>query len=181
MLENEFARFSGHPVQFDAAVDISVGGVFLNPLQNRERGVQRTVDRVIARALTVEAAIRHLLGDDEVHDGMQIGLIGLEVAGVVQEHAVDAHIALRDLPGRVDAAVFAFVFAQDDSDGLCNLRRGGGDVQVFQVEQGVVRGNPLDLIEAAPPVSVWLAGFQVAFPPSFGRDALLGFGLLFTQ
>ena len=42
----------------------------------------------------VEAAVAHLLGDHKINDGMERRLVDPEVAGVVEEHAVDADITV---------------------------------------------------------------------------------------
>lgn len=55
--------------------------------------------------LTIEPAIRHALGENEVDHARKHVLRLAKVAGVVEEHAVDTHIAHRLRFTRPNAAV----------------------------------------------------------------------------
>ena len=135
--------------------------------------MQRTVDGSLAIGMTIESAIRHLLADDKIYNRMQGSLVSFEVAGVVQDHAVDTHVALPDLCGRIDATIFAFLIVQNDGNRFGHLGMIGGDVEMLQIQQRVVRRNPLDLVETASPVTVRFASFQKSLAPAFGSDTFL--------
>ena len=79
--------------------------------------MQRAVNSP-AIGLTIETPIRHLLGDDEINDGIQTLWGDLEITGIVEKHAIDTNITLFDGHRRVDTAIFAYVMIQNDMDRL---------------------------------------------------------------
>ena len=169
--EGFFDDFSGvigfiemvHEDEFDAALfDLgelffSVGVVILierlDAFEDGEGGVERGVGGAGAVALAVEAAIGHDLGEDEIDDGGEGFGGGLEVGGVVEEHAVDADIAVFDGFAGVDATIWTFVVGEDcfEDGGDLGERK---DFKVAEVEESVVGGGPFGLVEICAPVSV---------------------------
>ena len=104
MLEEEFAALGGDVCQLSLVVGVTAGKVFMDALQDGEGRVQGAVNRRPVFPLAVESAVGHLLGDQVVDDRAQGFGVGAEVAGVVEEHAADAHIAGRPRrPVGVDA------------------------------------------------------------------------------
>ena len=127
--------------------------------------------RAEAVALAVEAAVDHLLRQDVIDDRRQQLGRHAEVAGIVQSHAADAHIALRNAAGRIDAAVRPFVMGQNVGDAFPDLRVIGRNAEMAQIQQRVVGRRPLGLVEAAAPVAGRLARGQEPRAPALRGDA----------
>ena len=138
--------------------------------------MQRAVPRAEAVALAVETAIGHLLRQDVIRDRLQQLRRRAEVAGIVQSHAADAHVALGAGFRRIDAAIRPLVVSQNIDNALQNLRVVGRDAEMAQVQQRVVRRRPFRLVEASAPVAGRLARGQELLTPAFGGDARLQVG-----
>ena len=105
--QKEFLSFAFDLLQFIQPIGITGCDVLPDALKDAERGMHRTVPGTGTVQPAIEAAIGQLLADDEIHHRPQLFLFRPEVAGIVQEHAVDADIALLDAFCRIDAAISA--------------------------------------------------------------------------
>ncbi len=107
--------------------------------------------------LAVKPAVFHPLRQDKVDHGTQGLFPDSEVTGVVQKHAVDAHIAFPVRMSGIDAAILFLQCVGDHFYRFLYERMLLGKPDVFKIQQRVVGTSPFGIIKPVSPMPVWFS------------------------
>ena len=129
-------------------------------LPRRQPELQEVLADDLARAIRLEQPVQQIFWHPEV-------------AGVVENHAIETNVTLLVACRTLNSAILALEFGKDAADGVayqCVIRR---DAQCSEIKQGIVRAGPFRLIKCSSPGSVRISIIQKSGTLPLGRDACL--------